>query len=107
MLQCPKLKGKVLIWTYTLIDSRDTKLCLHLMQNHGKQALTNHISYQTTCSRLAHTSHGNRALGTEQNNALFPSLQKVCTCQRKENEKDFICGDTFHLSLHIFCKFTS
>lgn len=28
MLQCPKLKGKVLIWTYTLIDCRETELCV-------------------------------------------------------------------------------
>lgn len=28
MLQCPKFNSKVLIWTYMLIDSRETKLCV-------------------------------------------------------------------------------
>lgn len=57
------------------------------MQNHGKQAFINYIAYQTTCSGYAHTSHGNRALGTDQNTVFFPSCRGSAHVRENRMEK--------------------
>ena len=42
-----------------------------------------------------------QSLGYWPKYCLLSFLQRVCTCQGKQNGKDFISGDIFHLTLHI------
>jgi len=57
------------------------------MQNHGKQGFVNYDAYQTTCSGYAHNSHGDRALGTDQNTVVFPSCRGSAHVRENRMEK--------------------
>lgn len=106
MLKCPKFRQSFDLGLYFNRQQRNKTLCLHLMQNHEKQALQ--ITFLTKLLVLGRYTLPMETLPWVLSKImLFPSLQKVCACLGEEKEKDFICGDTFHLSLHIFSKFTS